>query len=104
MFPIRHSREPKRHTSIHDLPPGSIKSSLHREADKRQIICLMAEVAFWAAGLLTGHNVYCFLSSPPASPQLSCKVGLRQRINKCLLSVSHSHIVVTVITMITSLF
>ena len=32
VLPVRHRREPKRHTSIQDPPSGSIKSSLHREA------------------------------------------------------------------------
>lgn len=32
VLPVRHHREPERHTSTQDPPPGSIKSSLHGEA------------------------------------------------------------------------
>lgn len=77
-------------THFHPRPPSRVNKVITSQGGcpqsaKRQIICLMAGEALWAAVLLKDCSVYCFLWRAPLSAQLSCKVGLKQRISKGLV-------------------
>lgn len=78
-------------THFHPRPPSKVNKVITSwggcpQSAKRQIICLMAGAASWNVVLLTDFSVYCFLWSPPLSPRLSCKVGLKQRVSKRLVN------------------